>query len=68
MQSVSEESVLVLTNVSTIPVARIGRNATSGAKSALFFTLFISLVSHLIPPIATTTAMYLKLSEGVSKI
>jgi hypothetical protein len=54
--------------VSAIPVAKIGKNAINGANKGLLFTLPRSLVSHLIPPIAITTAIYRKLSEGLSII
>ena len=55
-QSAKVVSVLVLTKSNETPVAKIGTNATSGAKTLLFVTLSRSPSSHRRPPIAATTA------------
>ena len=60
--------MLVLANKRAIPVASVGRKAASGAKSLLRLTFSISPISQRNAPIATMTAMYLKLSVGFSRI
>ena len=44
--------------VSAIPVAKIGRKATTGAKKRLSESFLISLSTQRIAPMDTTTAMY----------